>query len=118
MLKALRNWLRTDEEPSQVAPEPTNVPDPVGDDLRFQVDRLRAEWAELQLHWAEVLDKITAWSNRQAARDRKLLGKSMKHLEEQELERESIPAQLTDVPPADVKAELRRRVAMMRGRAG
>ena len=115
MLKALQKWLRTGEKPAQDAPQPTIAPDPVGDDLRFQVDRLRAEWAELQLHWAEVLDKITAWSNRQAARDRKAFGKSMSKLEEgPEQPQEFGPPTLTEQPPADVKAELRRRVANLR----
>lgn len=116
-MKWIKKWLRTPEKASEVAPEPTNAPDPVGDDLRFQVDRLRAEWAELQLHWAEVLDKITAWSNRQAARDRKAFGKSMGRLAEEDLGTELLQASPPETP-VDVKAELRRRVANMGRRFG
>lgn len=40
------------------------------DDLAAAVNSLHRELAQLRLEWAETLDKMTAWANRQAARDR------------------------------------------------
>lgn len=110
----LRGKVRED------APQAPIAPDPIQDDLRFQVDRLRAEWNELQLHWAEVLDKITAWSNRQAARDRKAFGKSMSRLAEGTDAPAEVPGYIGEPPsisPADTKQELRRRAAALYRRA-
>lgn len=41
--------------------------------LEAQIAELRGEFAVVRLEWAEVLDKVTAWANRQAARDRVML---------------------------------------------
>jgi len=75
-LKALLQRLAQGFPPSEVAPQAPNAPDPVGndlltpDDLLSAVQAAKSEIALLRLEWAEVLDKITAWANRQAARDR------------------------------------------------
>lgn len=39
-------------------------------ELAKAVNHIRSEMMLLRLEWAEVIDKLTAWSNRQAARDR------------------------------------------------
>lgn len=59
--KLLRRWAGPVEE---------LPPDPTVASLQAELDRLRAQVADVQLQWAEVLDKIAAWGNRQAARDR------------------------------------------------
>lgn len=122
MLLFAKRLLGRTPKALEVAPEAPIAPDPVADDLRFQMDRLKAEWAELQLHWAEVLDKITAWANRQAARDRKAFGKSMGRLVEREGPDDGVDqAEGTarpEAPMQDIKADLRRRVAAMGRRFG
>lgn len=57
-------------------PEPVVVLDLVS--VQREVDKLRAQIADIQLQWAEVLDKIAAWGNRQAARDRARVKESLR----------------------------------------
>lgn len=123
----LPGWLRKRIEPapnletaSQDAPGSTIAREPVPDDLRLAVAKLQGDWAEMQLQWAETLDKLQAWANRQSARDRKAAGKALDRLaaeEEQQLVPQAAPTPDIAPSPADVKAELRQRVARMRGMA-
>lgn len=122
----LTNGWRTPAEPetaSQDAPQAPIGPDPLPDDLRQAVMVMQGQWADMQLHWAEVLDKLTAWSNRQSARDRKAANKSLDRLAQDEAG-EASPAPHLDNPisqlpsMADQKAELRRRVAALQRRTG
>lgn len=46
-----------------------------------EVARIRAHLTEIQLEWTEVLDKLAAWTNRQAARDAARVKKGLKQLE-------------------------------------
>jgi len=38
---------------------------------------LRGQIAQLHLDWAEMLEKVTSWTNRAAARDRKAIAKNL-----------------------------------------
>jgi hypothetical protein len=51
-------------------------------DLTAAVNSHHAEIAQLRLEWAETIDKFTAWANRQAARDRVRMKKSMGEMAE------------------------------------
>jgi len=114
MFGSLLNRLRMRGEPPEVAPEAPNAPDPVPEDVRQALMRLQGEWAAMQLHWAEVLDKLQAWSNRQSARDRKAAGKALDRLGADE----EVPQHQPDIPAhqptlAETKADLRRRAAAL-----
>lgn len=61
--------------------------------LEAQIAELRGEFAVVRLEWAEVLDKVTAWANRQAARDRVMLKQRLDQMNaeapEERVEREA-----------------------------
>lgn len=84
--------------------------------LEERVAALEAEQIGMQLAWAEVLDKITAWGNRQAARDRARVKAVLSESPEDAPETTNGGQPSPMVPPGDPKAELRRRAAQMRGR--
>jgi hypothetical protein len=86
-LKAvLLRWLGG-AEPQMAHQEARSGPIPVppdqdeggesNDDQEARLERLVSEFALLRMEWAEVLDKITAWANRQAARDRVAFRKAL-----------------------------------------
>lgn len=54
---------------SEVPPEPGT---PLG-----RLSQVESDLAMVRLEWAEVLDKINAWANRQAARDRVALKRTL-----------------------------------------
>lgn len=123
MLQRLLNRFRTRPAPepaSEDAPG-TTIPNPaLPDDVHMALAKLQGDWAEMQLQWAEVLDKLQGWANRQSARDRKAASKALDRLAQDEASAEAIsqvPTSPPDIEPtiADQKAELRRRVASMRG---
>ena len=60
---------------SQVDDE--SLHDPTITQLVTMTNGHHAEITQLRLEWAETLDKFTAWANRQAARDRVRMKKSM-----------------------------------------
>lgn len=49
---------------------PTVAPQPTVAELAAAINAHHRELSQLRLEWAETLDKMTAWANRQAARDR------------------------------------------------
>lgn len=83
------------------------------DDLERKLARIEAQFADLQLSWAETLDKLSAWANRQATRDRRAL--------QQRLEPDPEPVEETPppaaAPAAPSKAELRARLAALQRKA-
>lgn len=117
-LRSLLNRFRTQsaqaraDSTSQDAPETTIPEDPVPDDLRQAVYQLRAEWAAMQLHWSEVLDKLAAWSARQSARDRKAANKGLDRLAQEEVQ-EGPQLQESAAQHVETKDELRRRAAAL-----
>lgn len=76
--------------------------------LAAELRQFQAELSQLRLEWQETLDKITAWANRQAARDRRAIGKAL----EAPLGPDLVPADHPDAPPSPhaAKEALRRRV--------
>lgn len=96
-LKAvIRRWVGVAEAPAtrEDAPRATSgEPDgvevpPDFADLPRAVFELKSEVTLLRMEWAEVLDKITAWANRQAARDRVAFKKALTVEEPREDDRE------------------------------
>lgn len=119
MFQKLLNRLRTLREPVEApedAPESPISEPPLPDDIRQAMMQLRGEWADMQLHWSEVLDKLQAWAQRQSARDRKHANRSLDRLSQEEEAPAAPSPDIAPQSPVDVKAELRRRVAAMRGR--
>lgn len=85
------------------------------DGLEREVARLGAQLADIQLAWAETLDKLTAWANRQATRDRRTLGRKLEDTGESfEGPQHVQEAPASAAPPT--KAELRARLAAMQRR--
>jgi hypothetical protein len=82
-------------EVSQVPPEPGT---PQG-----RLSQVESDLAMVRLEWAEVLDKINAWANRQAARDRvalkRTLGAAQPGDDEVAIEQEARAAANGDDPP-------------------
>lgn len=115
-LRQLLNRLRTIPEPdsaSQDAPGEAIEQHPLPDDLRQALYQLRAEWAEMQLHWSEVLDKLQAWSARQSARDRKAANKGLDRLAQTEEIEQPGPQLQQGEAHVETKDELRRRAAAL-----
>lgn len=83
------------------------------DDLERKLARIEAQFADLQLSWAETLDKLSAWANRQATRDRRALQQRLEP--EPESIEEAPPPQAA--PAAPSKAELRARLAALQRKA-
>lgn len=113
-LKALRRRSATVEAPED-APGATISEAPLPDDVHAALRKLQGEMADMQLHWAEVLDKLTAWANRQSARDRQHARRALDQLAtdqapEQPPAHQDIPQQHT---LAETKADLRRRAAAL-----
>jgi hypothetical protein len=87
-----------------------------------QLQQIAADNAELRLEWAEVLDKLQSWANRQTARDSKRVKTALTKATETDQDSEPAGEALPVRPPADQrsyrlpegKAELRRRAAMLR----
>jgi hypothetical protein len=82
-------------EVSQTPPEPGT---PLG-----RLSQVESDLAMVRLEWAEVLDKINAWANRQAARDRvalkRTLGAAQPGDDEVVIEQEARAAANGDDPP-------------------
>lgn len=57
--------------------EASQSPPPASSAQEATLEHLVSEFALLRMEWAEVLDKITAWANRQAARDRVAFRKAL-----------------------------------------
>lgn len=116
-LRQLLNRFRTvaaQESASQDAPGDTIEQHPLPDDLRQALYQVRGEWAEMQLHWSEVLDKLQAWSARQSARDRKAANKGLDRLaQEDQVQQLEASPQLLEQPHVETKDELRRRAAAL-----
>lgn len=77
---ALRKGSNSPQRPETELREPTEEQFRQAETLEAlaqQVHGHHAELAQLRLEWAETLDKFTAWSNRQAARDRVRLKRAM-----------------------------------------
>jgi len=117
MLERLVNRFRTagePPEPSENAPSAPEAVPPLPDDIRQALMRLQSEWASMQLHWAEVLDKLQAWSSRQSARDRKAANKGLDRLaQDGEMELQQGPQLDPPAPHIETKDELRRRAAAL-----
>lgn len=61
------------------------------EDVVAELAKLRGEMANLQLQWAEVLDKITAWGNCVAARERQRVKRALEDVETVEAEGDDLP---------------------------
>lgn len=86
------------------------------DELERQVARLSSQLADVQLAWAETLDKLQAWANRQATRDRRSLGRNLDAAESiPEAPQHAQEPAGSAAPPT--KAELRARLAALQRRA-
>jgi len=72
-------------------------------DLRSEHQRLAADFSQLRMEWGSTLDKIVAWSGRQAKRDARALDRL-----KQEEGPPEVPLHLTD------KDQLRR-IARQKG---
>ena len=87
---------------------------------------MRSQIQELQLEWTEVLDKLAAWTSRQAARDSARVKKGLKQLTDlSDGENGGPAAPRTDdqqpplIPlPSDSRAQLRARSNEVRRREG
>jgi len=105
------NWLQKAPPPP---PRPPEAPD---SDLGTRLDAVEKTLREVQLmrlEWAEVLDKLTAWTNRQSARDAKYLKVGLQKIAQDAPEStndgEAVPT------PTPTKQDLRRALqARMRG---
>lgn len=94
---------------SEAAPVPTLtgaepppvVPYPTLSELAAALNGHHRELAQLRLEWAETLDKMTAWANRQAARDRVRIKHSMDTVEANESEPEPAPSPQLPMFPAN-----------------
>lgn len=87
-LKAAWNALIGRHEAVPEGPKRVHEPEPESFqdaqnllELAQQVHAHHAEITQLRLEWAETLDKFTAWSNRQAARDRVRMKRAMQSME-------------------------------------
>jgi len=67
----------------------------------------------MRLEWAEVLDKLTAWTNRQSARDAKYLKTGLQKIAQDAPELTNAEEPIAD--PRAMKAELRRRLYTRNG---
>jgi hypothetical protein len=128
MLRQLRNAIRSawpSTETLDVAPQAT-IAEPSDLDpanilharliaTERELTHIRSEFAQLQLHWAEVLDKLTAWAQRQATRDRRKMQTMLKEDDEQPEQLEAPQPPPRELSLAEQKQELRRRAAHMRG---
>lgn len=96
--------------PFRRAPKPEKEPlVDVVHALARRVSDLEADATQLRLEWSETLDKINAWANRQAQRDRRA---AHKLLEAPQNDDQPLGDQV-DTPPADpvlAKDQLRRRI--------
>lgn len=100
------NWLKRAAKP---APNPPPAPSPPEiQELTLTVRALQADLTQIRLEWQETLDKITAWANRAAARDRRAVHKALEAPQTEELPLADHPA--TPPNPHAAKEELRRRV--------
>jgi hypothetical protein len=84
--------------------------------LAARMDAMEKSLREVQLmrlEWAEVLDKLTAWTNRQSARDAKYLKVGLQKITQDD-PGTTIPAE-GDPTTAPTKAELRSRLYARNG---
>jgi hypothetical protein len=77
--KALVGGVASTPQPAPEVPEALELSG--FPELVAMTNAHHAELAQLRLEWSETLDKITAWANRQAARDRVRFKASMKATE-------------------------------------
>jgi len=79
-----------------------------------EVARIRAEWAELQLEVANVLEQLNVWAARQAKRESRA---AKRQLESAAAPPEQVQLQLPPGSAKSRKAELRARLSQMRASA-
>lgn len=87
-----------------------------------QLQQIAADNAELRIEWAEVLDKLQAWANRQTARDTKRVKRTLGEAadgppDDPAPQGEQIPRPVGEQRfqnRPDAKFELRRRAALLR----
>lgn len=60
---------------------PRKSPDPDWAGLKTAHERLEADFSQLRMEWSTTLDKIVAWSGRQAKRDARALDRLAKEEE-------------------------------------
>lgn len=85
-------------------------------DLGTRLDGIEKQLREVQLmrlEWAEVLDKLTAWTNRQSARDAKYLKVGLAKIAQDAPEPTN--DEEAEESPTLTKADLRRRLRAQNG---
>jgi hypothetical protein len=76
-------WTRTQRaaDPLETAVPPSEtLPPAVAQPIAARLTDLEAQVSQLQLAWSETLDKLTAWGNRQAARERRRADRALDQL--------------------------------------
>jgi len=107
------NWPWSAPQPA-VPPPPSPVeelPEPAQERLA----RLEAQFSQMQLEWADTLDKITRWAGKMAARERQRLHRDLAAAESaQEAPGDTNGEGGDQIPPQNRKAALRSFLAQKR----
>ena len=95
------------QSPAPLATEPP--PETIGQ-LSARLDGVESQLATLRLEWTETLDKITAWANRQAQRDRAALKRQLAEQDQDSEPELQLGPDAAATTAAQRKAQLRRNV--------
>jgi hypothetical protein len=114
--KTVFNWLFRRADTASGPAEGTVTPD---QNLSARLSALEESMRQMQLirvEWTEVLDKLSAWTNRQNARDAKRLKAGLEKLSESpEDAPETTNATGAGLDPHQLKQALRQRVRAQNG---